>query len=125
MNNDCMPFKVGIEVGAEAVLISHNIVTSIDSENPATLSNGVHKILREDLEFTGVIITDDLAMEASKIPNATEKAILAGNDFIIVTDYENSINEVKTAINEGRIDTSTIDKMTFKILAWKYYKGLI
>lgn len=125
MDNDCIPFKAGIEEKAECVLVSHNIVTSIDSENPATLSNQVHKILRENLGFTGVIITDDLAMEATKIENATEKAVLAGNDLIIVTDYEKSINEVKSAIEEGRIDTNTIDKMAFKILAWKYYKGLM
>ncbi len=107
------------------MLVSHNIVTSIDSENPATLSKEVHRILQETLGFTGIIITDDLAMEATKMPNATEKAILAGNDLIIVTDYENSINEVKNAINEGRIDINVIDKMAFKILSWKYYKGLI
>lgn len=125
MDNDCIPFKAGIDEKAECVLVSHNIVTSIDSENPATLSKQVHKILRENLGFTGVIITDDLAMEATKIENATEKAVLAGNDLIIVTDYEKSINEVKSAIEEGRVDTNTIDKMTFKILAWKYYKGLM
>ncbi len=106
-------------------MVSHNIVTSIDSENPATLSKGVHNILRENLGFTGIIITDDLAMKATKIPNATEKAVLAGNDLIIVTDYEKSINEIKSAIDEGRIDIDVIDKMTFRVLAWKYYKGLI
>lgn len=59
------------------------------------------------------------------MPNATSMSILAGNDIIIVTDYEKSINEVKSAIEEGRIDINTIDKMVFKILTWKYYKGLI
>lgn len=125
VNNDCIPFKAGIEEGAECILISHNIVTSIDSENPATFSSKVHKLLRENLGFTGVVITDDLAMEAGKIPDATEKAVLTGNDLIIVTDYNKSINEVKNAINEGRIDMDIINKMVFKILAWKYYKGLI
>ena len=104
INNDCIPFKAGIDAGAEAVLVSHNIVTSIDNENPATLSKKVHNILRKNLGFTGVIITDDLAMEATKMQNATERAVLAGNDLIIVTDYEHSINEVKSAIDEGRID---------------------
>lgn len=125
LNNDMVPFKECINNGAEVVLISHNIVTSIDEENPASLSKEVHNILRNDLNFTGVIITDDLAMAAANIPNATVKAILAGNDFIIVSDYENSITEVKKAINDGIISEEIIDNMVFKVIAWKYYKGLI
>lgn len=125
VNNDLIPFKEGIKEGAEAVLISHNIVTSVDEDNPASLSKDVHKILRDDLRFTGVIITDDLAMAAANVQDATMKAVLAGNDFIIVSDYEKSINEVKNAINNGTISEDIIDKMAFKIIAWKYYKGLI
>lgn len=125
LNNDIVPFKQGINSGAEAVLVSHNIVTSIDEENPASLSKKVHEILRDDLKFTGVIITDDLAMAAASVPDAAVKAVLSGNDFIIVTDYEKSINEVKNAINNGQISEETINKMAFKVLAWKYYKGLI
>lgn len=122
INSDIIPFREGIKEGAEAILVSHNIVTNIDSENPASLSSKIHEILRNELNFTGVIITDDLEMSAAKIPEATTKAILNGNDLIIVTDYENSIKEVKQAINEGKIDTEIIDKMAFKILAWKYFK---
>jgi len=125
VNNDLIPFKEGIKEGAEAVLISHNIVTSIDEENPASLSKKVHEILRGDLNFTGVIITDDLAMDAANVPDATIKAVLAGNDLIIVTDYEKSITEIKNAINNGQISIETIDQMSFRVLAWKYYKGLI
>lgn len=125
VNNDMVPFKEGINEGAEAVLVSHNVVSSIDDKNPASLSEKIHKILRDDLNFTGVIITDDLAMEGAKIPNATINAVLAGNDLIIVSDYEKSIKEVKDAIENGQISEETINKMAFKLLAWKYYKGLI
>ena len=126
LNNDLPPFKAGIAEGAEAVLVSHNTVTSIDNTNPASLSKDVHNLLRNELGFTGIIITDDLAMGAvSTIDNATVKAILAGNDLLITTDYEESISDIKQAINDNTIDESLIDKLAFRVLAWKYYKGLI
>lgn len=125
-NNDLPPFEAGIKASAEAVLVSHNIVSSIDSVNPASLSKGVHELLRDDLSFTGVIITDDLAMGAvSSISNATVKAILAGNDIIITTDYVQSFTEIKDALNDGTLFESDIDKVVTRILAWKYYKGLM
>ena len=126
LKNDLPPFEAGISEGAEAVLVSHNTVTSIDDKNPASLSKDVHNLLRNELGFTGIIITDDLAMGAvSTINNATVKALLAGNDLIITTDYEESIEEIKEAINDNIIDESLIDKLAVRVLAWKYYKGLI
>jgi len=120
------PFKAGIEEGAEAVLVSHNIVKSIDGENPASLSPKIHELLRNKLNFTGVIITDDLYMGAvSEDQDAVVKAVLAGNDLIIVTDYEKSIQDVKQGVLEGRINEQTIENMAKKVLAWKYYKGMM
>lgn len=125
-NNDLVPFKAGIEEGAEAVLISHNIVTSIDSKNPASLSKAVHNLLKEDLNFTGIIITDDLSMKAvSKDENAIIKAIQAGNDLIITNDYKNAIPSVKKALNDGKLQQDFIDHLAFRILSWKYYKGML
>ena len=62
--NDFLPFESGIEAGAEVVLVSHNIVRSIDGEHPASLSLQVHNILRDEIGFSGLIITDDLYMDA-------------------------------------------------------------
>lgn len=124
--NDLPPFRAGITAGAEAVLVSHNTVTNIDASNPASLSTGVHNLLRNELSFTGIIVTDDLAMGAvSSIPNAVVKAITAGNDLIITTDYEDAFNSIKSAIHDGSISEDLIDKLAFRVLAWKYYKGLM
>lgn len=124
--NDLPPFKAGIDVGAEAVLVSHNTVTNIDKDNPASLSPTIHNLLRNSLGFTGIIITDDLDMGAiTKIQDPVIKAILAGNDLIITTDYEGSIKSVKNAINNGTVSEELIDKLAFRIIAWKYYKGLL
>lgn len=124
--NDLPPFEAGISAGAEAILVSHNTVQSIDPDNPASLSASVHNLLRGRLDFTGVIITDDLAMGAvSGIQNATVKALLAGNDIIITTDYKESFNEIKEYVEDGTISESFIDSVVERIIAWKYSKGLM
>ena len=122
---DIQPFKAGIKAGAEAILVSHNIVPALDKDNPASLSASTHNVLRNELSFTGIIITDDLAMNAVKDLDPVVKAILAGNDLLIVTDYENAIANVKKAINDGSISESLIDKLAFRVLSWKYYKGMM
>lgn len=125
LKNDIPPFETGIKSGAEAVLISHNIVTSIDEINPASLSPKVINILKKELNFTGIIITDDLDMEATKnIEDTSVKALLAGNTLLITTNYEN-ITKVINAVENNIIEEELINQLAFKILAWKYYKGLL
>ena len=124
--NDLPPFRAGIEAGGEAILVSHNTVNSIDASNPASLSPSVHNVLRNELGFTGIIMTDDLAMGAtSGIDNAVVKALIAGNDIVMVTDYEEAFNSIKRALENGSIDENLIEKNAFRILAWKYAKGLM
>lgn len=128
LKNDIPPFTSGIDAGAEAVLISHNIVTNIDSQDPASLSASVHNLLRNKLNFTGVVVTDDLAMKALSsigLDNAVIKAIQSGNDLIIVSDYKTAIQSVKDALNNSTLSENTIDKLAARILAWKYYKGML
>ena len=125
-NNDILPFKSGIKNKAEAILFSHNIVTSMDKNNPASLSKTLHDYLRNDLNFSGVIITDDLDMGAVKnIENKNVLSLLAGNDLLISTDYEESIKEIRNAINNNTLDQETLDEHVLRVLAWKYYKKLL
>lgn len=129
--NDFLPFKAGIDAGAHLVMVSHNIVNCMDSERPASLSPEVHKLLREKLGFTGIIITDDLSMQAiSKYSGENTPAvaaILAGNDMLIISSdmLEVSLQSVKKAIEDGTIDEKTIDHAVTRILAWKYSKNMM
>lgn len=126
-NNDFLPFKSGIEEGAEAILVSHNIITNIENI-PASLSKNVHNILRNELNFTGIIMTDDLAMSAIKNyvnDSPSVMALKAGNDLIIITDYLTGINDIKEALKNGNLEESLIDKAVLRVLSWKYYKGLL
>lgn len=124
---DLKPFIAGINAQAEAVLISHNIVTAIDSLNPASLSKPVHDLLKNELHFTGIIITDNLDMAGVDIDEETKiyKALTSGNDLLITTDYKNDISIVKKLLSEKVIDEELINEKVVKILAWKYYKKLI
>ena len=105
---------------------SHNIVTSIDDVNPASLSLNMHNLLRQDLNYTGLIITDDLNMKAlDDIQNVEIKAILAGNDLLITEDGIKSFNNILDGYNNGLIKEEDLNHAVFRILSWKYYKGLL
>lgn len=126
VNQFLPPFQAGIDAKAEAVMVNHNIYDRIDNANPASLSPGIHNMLRDRLSFKGIIITDNLDMGAvANINDATVKAILAGNDMIITTDYQGSFNAIQDALKNGTLSEDTIDKLAFRVLAWKYYKGLM
>ena len=126
INKAVPPFKAGIEAGAEAILISHNIIECMDNENPASISKAVHELLRNDLNFKGIIITDDIAMSAvSNIENVYVKAVSSGNNLIITSDCQTAIKQIKDAIENGALTEEQIDDLVEKTITWKYYKGLI
>lgn len=123
LNEDYLPFKKGIEAGVPAILVSHNIITCLDEQYPATLSKKVIAELRQTLNFSGIIVTDDLAMDAVKsyVENneAATLAINAGNDLIITSDFITMYEEVMENIAKGKISISTVDTAVKRILAWK------
>ena len=126
--SDFLPFQAGIAAGAPFVLVSHNIVECMDAELPASLSPAVHTLLRETLGFSGIVITDDLAMDAVKDyadGEAAVLAVLAGNDMLITSDYQNDISAVLTAVAAGRISESSIDEHVFRILQYKQSQGWV
>lgn len=126
---DFLPFQSGIEVGAPTILISHNVVQSMDKSKPASLSEKVHQILRDELKFTGIMITDDLAMDAVKsyVENgeAAVQAVIAGNDMIISSDFVKQKQEIIRAIQQNKISEETINQAVKRILACKYAYQII
>ncbi len=128
-SSDFLPIEAGIKAGATSILVSHNIVACMDANSPASLSSKVHEILTDTLGYTGVIMTDDLAMSAiTKYTNGAEAAVLAvkaGNDLLITTDFETQKNSVLKAIQNGEISENEINNHVKKVLAWKYYMGLL
>lgn len=128
VENDYLPFEEGIKNKVPTVLVSHNIVKCMDSEYPATLSKKVISELREKLNFTGVVITDDLSMSAvnSYVENgsAAVLAVNAGEDLIITSDFVKMYNSVYEAVKNKEIDMKTIDKAVRRNIAWKIAYGM-
>ncbi len=119
---DYLPFAAGIGAGAPFVLVSHNIVTCLDSSYPASLSAAWHEQLRSHLGFEGVILTDDLDMGAVKAyadgGNIAVLALQAGNDMIVCSDLT-QIGAVIAAVQDGTLSEETIDSACRRVLAAK------
>lgn len=127
--SDFLSFKAGIRAGAGSVLVSHNIVKCMDADRPASLSPKVHQILRNELGFTGVIMTDDLSMDAIKLytsgAEAAVSAVLSGNDLLCCTDFATQVPAVMNAVKSGQITQARLDESVLRILKWKLELGVI
>ena len=128
-NRDFIPFKAGIEEGADSIMVAHNIMADVDADYPASLSKKVHDIIRNELGFDGVIMTDDLAMQAITKYTGTEAAAVTaakcGNDILCCTDVEAQYPAVLEAVKNGEIPQEQIDASVKRILKWKHNLGLI
>ena len=131
VNSDFLPFSAGFQSGGAmtAVLVSHNIVECMDGELPASLSPNVHRILREELGFDGVVMTDNLAMEAVSAyagdGAVAVMALEAGNDLVLTTDYRTQIPKVIGAVENGTLSEEAIDTACRRVLRWKQALGLL
>ena len=126
---DLLPFAAGMEAGCGAVMMSHIQVTALDAEYPASLSPAVHRYVRETMGYNGVLVTDDLVMDAISVPygvgEAAVLAVLAGNDLLISSDFPEQYAAVLEAIREGRISEEQIDNAVRRVLLWKQSLGLL
>ena len=131
VNGDFLPFLAGMAAGGDtaAVLVSHNIVECMDPDLPASLSPRVHELLRQTLAFDGVVMTDDLAMDAVSAYAAdgavAVMALQAGNDMVVTTDYRSQIPKVLEAVENGSLEETAIDAACRRILRWKQALGLL
>jgi len=125
---DFLPFVSCIEAGAGSVMVSHNIVACMDENYPASISPEVHRVLREELGFEGVILTDDLVMQGiSKYidsGSAAVQAVLAGNDMLLVSDY-NQVPAVLETLKNGTLTEKQIDAAAKRVLCWKLSLNII
>lgn len=126
---DLVPFTAGIQAGCGAVMVGHIVSEALDSELPASLSPDVHRYLREELGFSGVIMTDDLVMQAITdqygAGEAAVMAVLAGNDLLCSTEYAVQYQAVLQAVLGGRIDIDVLNSAVRNVLEWKISLGLL
>lgn len=125
---DFLPFQAGIDAGADSVLVSHNILSKIDTV-PSSISPKITDLLRKELHFKGVILTDDFDMAGLADFVSQEEAalqvIVAGNDLILGSSYQTQIPYLLKKISSGELTEERIDESVRRILTWKYDLGLL
>lgn len=126
---DYLPFETGIKAGADSILVSHNIIASIDANAPASISASVHDVLRNQLHFDGVVMTDDMDMAglANFISQeeAGLKALQAGNDLVMSSSYQQQIPYVIQAVQNGTYSEEQLNESVRRVLTWKQQLGLL
>lgn len=130
--NDFVPFEAGIAAGADFVMVSHISVSKVtETAQPASMSNLVmDTILRDELGFQGVIITDAMDM-ASITDNYTSAeaaygAVSGGADIVLMPlDLETAYNEIINRINNGSISKERLDASVLRILTVKFMRGIM
>jgi len=136
------PFRAAFAAGAEGTMTAHIIAKAYDGERPASLSNAViEDLLREDLDFTGVVISDDLEMaaatlstaagtvadteaaQAAALAEAAVAAVGAGCDLVICTGTLNRnlqvLDAIVAAITNGDLSAARLDEAVLSVLELK------
>lgn len=125
---ELVPFQKAIDHQADMTMVAHILLPEIDNEDPASLSkNVVTTMLREELGFNGVAITDDMTMgailENYDIGDATVKAVQAGNDIVLVCHGDENklkaVHSLTRAVESGTIKEERIDESVERILHLK------
>ena len=124
--NELVPFQDGIEAGADIIMAGHiSCPQATGNEEPASLSEKmINGVLREDMGFSGVVITDAMNMgaiaENYSPAEAAVKAVLAGVDMILMPeDYRQAYTGVLNAVKSGKITEERIDASVYRIVKLK------
>ena len=126
---DLKPFVSGITAGADMVMVGHLTVPTMD-DAPASLSHKiVTNLLRHDLGFRGVIVTDGLQMQALAQYTDGEKAVLAlaaGNDMLLeISDVPGTVAAIEKALADGTLSRAALDESVLRILQLKLAHGIV
>lgn len=128
---DAPPFRAAVAAGIDSIMTAHIVVPALDpSEDPATLSRPILTgILREELGYDGVVVTDSLGMEGVRTKYGDERvpvlALQAGVDQLLnPPDLSVAWNAVLEAVRSGEITEARIEESILRILRLKSRLGL-
>jgi len=127
LTEELVPFKTAIDEGVDMIMIGHALYPQIDPDYPASLSKVlVTDILRSDLGYTGVIITDDLRMGAlNNYPDKFKDAFNAGNDILLIVDSSSNQMQYIVSLQNSDIDESRLEQSVKRILRLKAQYGIL
>ena len=129
---ELVPFRAAVKAGVSAVMTAHVTLPSIDtvSNRPATMAREILTgILRDSLDFKGLVVSDALDMGAIVSTygpgEAAVAALLAGNDILLMpTDEVAAVRALVTAVREGRVSRARLDRSVRRVLEFKQRAGL-
>ncbi|OMF21455.1 glycoside hydrolase family 3 [Paenibacillus sp. FSL H8-0548] len=125
---ELLPFAEAIQENADAIMIAHLLIPKIDENYPASLSKElITDLLREKLNYNGVVMTDDMTMggitEHYDVGEAAVMSVLAGSDIILIGhDYDTQISVLKALkenARDGVITKNQLDQSVYRILSLK------
>lgn len=125
---ELIPFKQAISQKADVVMVAHILFPALDAKYPSSLSKKIiTDLLRNELRYDGVIITDDLTMGAIvndyTVPKAAVQSFIAGSDLLLIAgDYQNQVETIealKTAVTSGVITEERLNESVKRILELK------
>jgi beta-N-acetylhexosaminidase len=123
LQSDLAPFRAAVEAGVPMVMTGHLVYPAVDPERPASLSPTAVGLLRDELGFDGVIVTDDLIMEGARRGGTTAEAALraveAGVDLLIISgppeEQAAAYDGIVAAVESGEIPRERIDTSVERI----------
>lgn len=130
-NEEFKAFRGGIDAGVNFVMVGHQIMTCTEENLPSDLSyTVVTEWLRNELGFSGIVITDSHEMNTiSGVYSSGEASVMAieaGVDIILMPDsLEESFNAVSEAVESGRLTEERINESLYRILCQKEKSGLL
>ncbi|MEW9700304.1 beta-N-acetylhexosaminidase [Paenibacillus sp. SI8] len=125
---ELVPFAEAIKNQAEAVMVAHILLPTVDAQHPSSMSKKIMTdLLRQEMGFQGLIITDDMTMGAitthNELGEASVTAVLAGADVVLVGhDYDKAVTVIgalRKAVQDKRIPMDTIDQSVERIMQLK------
>lgn len=131
LRRDAPPFRAAIAAGVDMIMTAHLTLPGIDpSGEPATLSPAILGLLRDELHYDGVVITDSLRMAGvrTRHPDAELPvlALLAGADVLLMpAQLDTAIGSVIDAVRTGRLPEQRIDRSVTRVLRQKYRNGVM
>ena len=126
-NVDLVPFQAAIAEKIELIMTAHVVYPAYDPEQPASLSSVIHNLLRQDLGFQGLIVSDDLEMGAiirhSSVGDAAVQALGAGADLVLICqslERASSAREAcQRALRRGTLSASRLQESRQRLLQLK------
>ncbi len=133
---ELLPFRAAIDAGVPAVMTAHIVIPDVTGHLPATLSTRAVSILREDLGFKGVILSDSMGMKAISdkwgVPEGCVMALKAGVDMVLLgadpafpPERHGEVHRrIVEAVRTGELDEARLDEAISRIREWKKTLGL-